>query len=947
MFLGDYFQNINDSYKKFFFSGISFDSNQIKKNYIFFAIRGNKIDGNSFVSSAIHNGSKIIITEKKINGLKNDILFIQSKNIRKLLAEISFKIYNKIPNNIIAVTGTNGKSSIADFYYQILDLNNKKVASIGTLGVKSKNFKKNISNTTIDPIQLSKILNNLKKQNINNVIMEASSHGLSQNRLDGLSFNTGIFTNLSQDHLDYHKNIKEYLKAKLYLFKNLIKKNGNIVTDEKIPEFKDIKKIASNKNLKLFSLSDKKNKFQLLSHKFEDEAQLLKIKYNNLTQKIQINLIGKIQIKNILMAIIASIKSNVDIKEILRVIPKIKSVEGRFERIGKIKNKSKVILDYAHTPDALKTCLKNLKEQFPGHKISLVFGCGGNRDQNKRAKMGKIADIFSDKIYLTDDNPRLEQPSKIRKDIKKGIKKQKVLEFPNRAKAISEAINQLNTGEILLVAGKGHETVQELGLKKIFFSDKKIILSAIKIKNLALSNNLKINIVKELSGEKKISSKVSLKQARINSREIKKGDIFFAIKGKKNDGNKFVNEAFNKKASITIGNKINKNNNSKRQIKVKDTLKFLTKSSKIYRQNINTKIIAITGSCGKTTLKELLGSSLKKISRVSVSPKSYNNKYGVPLSLFNLNQKDDYGVLEIGMDKKGEIDYLSKIVQPDVSVITNINYAHAKNFKNLKQIALAKSEIINNTKENGFIILNADDNFFTLHKKVANKKNLKILSFGIKSQNSNIKLINIKKVANKFKATIKVNNFKTYFLIPNDFQNNILNILAALTVMSIFFNISKINKNIFINFKVPAGRGNISKIRINNKNLNLIDESYNSNPLSLKSAILNFDKIKSNKSKKYLLLGDMLELGKHSKKLHQSIGKIINNTKIDKTFVKGNKVLFIFNSISKSKRGRILRNNSQIIDLIKNDINNNDYLMIKASNATGFNKIVNNLKGLK
>ena len=947
MFLGDYFQNINDSYKKFFFSGISFDSNQIKKNYIFFAIRGNKIDGNSFISSAIYNGAKIIITEKKINGLRNDILFIQSKNIRKLLAEISFKIYNKIPNNIIAVTGTNGKSSIADFYYQILDLNNKKVASIGTLGVKSKNFKKNISNTTIDPIQLSKILNNLKKQNINNVIMEASSHGLSQNRLDGLSFNTGIFTNLSQDHLDYHKNIKEYLKAKLYLFKNLIKKNGNIVTDEKIPEFKDIKKIASNKNLKLFSLSDKKNKFQLLSHKFEDEAQLLKIKYNNLTQKIQINLIGKIQIKNILMAIIASIKSNVDIKEILRVIPKIKSVEGRFERIGKIKNKSKVILDYAHTPEALKTCLKNLKEQFPGHKISLVFGCGGNRDQIKRAKMGKIADIFSDKIYLTDDNPRLEQPSKIRKDIKKGIKKQKVLEFPNRAKAISEAINQLNTGEILLVAGKGHETVQELGLKKIFFSDKKIILSAIKIKNLALSNNLKINIVKELSGEKKISSKVSLKQARINSREIKKGDIFFAIKGKKNDGNKFVNEAFNKKASITIGNKINKNNNSKRQIKVKDTLKFLTKSSKIYRQNINTKIIAITGSCGKTTLKELLGGSLKKISRVSVSPKSYNNKYGVPLSLFNLNQKDDYGVLEIGMDKKGEIDYLSKIVQPDVSVITNINYAHAKNFKNLKQIALAKSEIINNTKENGFIILNADDNFFTLHKKVANKKNLKILSFGIKSQNSNIKLINIKKVANKFKATIKVNNFKTYFLISNDFQNNILNILAALTVMSIFFNISKISKNIFINFKAPDGRGNISKIRINNKNLNLIDESYNSNPLSLKSAILNFDKIKSNKSKKYLLLGDMLELGKHSKKLHQSIGKIINNTKIDKTFVKGNKVLFIFNSISKSKRGRILRNNSQIIDLIKNDINNNDYLMIKASNATGFNKIVNNLKGLK
>ncbi|MDC0455127.1 UDP-N-acetylmuramoyl-L-alanyl-D-glutamate--2,6-diaminopimelate ligase [Candidatus Pelagibacter sp.] len=945
MFLGNYFQNIQSTYKNFFFSGISFDSNEIKKNNIFFAIKGNKVDGNNFISSAISNGAKIVVTEKKINGLKNGILFIQSNNIRKLLAKISFKINNKIPNNIIAVTGTNGKSSIADFYYQILDLNNKKVASIGTLGIKSKKYKKDLSNTTIDPIQLSKILNKLKKQNINNVIMEASSHGLSQNRLDGLLFNTGIFTNLSQDHLDYHKNMKNYLKAKLYLFEKLIKTKGTIITDEKIPEFKKIKNIATNKNLNLFTLLDKKNNFQFLSHQYEHESQLLEIKYKNSIHKIKLNLIGKVQFKNVLMAVIASIKSGINIEDILNTIPKIKSVEGRFERVGRIKNNSKVILDYAHTPDALKTCLRNIKEQFPGKKITLVFGCGGNRDQNKRSKMGKIADIFSDKIYLTDDNPRLEQSSKIRKEIKKGIKNQKVLEFSNRAKAIAEAIKHLNTGEILLVAGKGHEKVQEIGMKKIFFSDKKIILDAIKIKNLNLSNNLKINILNELNEEKKISNQIFLDKARINSKEIKKNDIFFAIKGKKNDGNKFISEAFRKKASIAIVNKIERKINISRQIKSKDSLKFLTKSSELYRENIKTKIIAITGSCGKTTLKELLGNSLKQISTVGISPKSYNNKYGVPLSLFNLNQKNNYGVLEIGMDKKGEIDYLSKIVKPDVSVITNINYAHVKNFKNIKQIALAKSEIINNTKINGFIVLNADDNFYTLHKKMANKRKLNILSFGIDNQNANIKLISIKKIANRFKATIRINNLKTYFFISNNFQSNILNILAALSVMSIFLDISKLKKNIFISFKIPNGRGDIVKIKIDNKKLNLIDESYNSNPLSLKSAILNFDKIKIDKGKKYLLLGDMLELGKHSKKLHLSIAKIINNTKLDKVFVIGSSVLFTYNSISKKKKGRILINKSQIIDLIKNDLNNNDYLMVKASNATGLNKIVREIKG--
>ena len=945
MLLKDYIPNVNKKFRNFFFSGISFDSSKVKKNNIFFAIKGIKFDGNNFIPKAIKKGSKVIISEKKIKEFKNGILFIHTKNIRKLLAEVSYKIYKNKPKNLIAVTGTNGKSSIANFYYQILKLNKKRVASIGTLGVKSNILNLNLSNTTIDPIQLGQILTKLKNQRINDVIMEASSHGLKQNRLDGLKFNTGIFTNLSQDHLDYHKNLKNYLKAKLHLFENLIKKNGNVITDDKIPQFKKIKKISIKNNLKLHTLNDEKNNFKILSHSFKEESQIIKIKYKDSIEVVKLNLIGKIQLKNLLMAIIAAKKSNIGLKKILLIIPKIKSVEGRFEKIGNIKNRSKVILDYAHTPEALRTCLLNLKEQFPNKKINLLFGCGGDRDQNKRSKMGKIADNYADEIYLTDDNPRFENPNKIRKDIKKGIKKRKIIEQSNRAKAISKAIKGLNTGDILLVAGKGHEKIQDIGKEKIFFSDKKIILDEIRNKNLSLSNNLKLNIVKEVSGNKNLPSNLSFKQARINSGEVKKNDIFFAIKGKKNDGNQFVRQSFKKKASLAIVNRIQNDLNKKRQIKIKNTLKFLTDTSKIFRENINTKIIAITGSCGKTTLKELLGNSLKKISKVSISPKSYNNKYGVPLSLFNLSQNDDYGVLEVGMDKKGEIDQLSKIIKPDVSVITNINYAHAKNFKNIKAIALAKSEIIHNTKSNGFVILNADDNFFNLHNKIALKKNLKVISFGIKNDKSNVKLIGIKKQGKNFKVEVQLNKSKRYFLLSNNFQNNIYNVLAAIAIMSIYINIFKLNKNIFINFKTPQGRGDFSKIKINKKKLNLIDESYNSNPLSLKTAILNYDKINSKKSKKYLLLGDMLELGNHSKKLHQSIAPIINKTKIDKVFVKGNKATFIFDNLLRHKKGRILYSKSQIINLIKNDLNNNDYLMIKASNATGFNKIVKDIKG--
>ena len=482
MLLKDYIPNVNKKFRNFFFSGISFDSSKVKKNNIFFAIKGIKFDGNNFIPKAIKKGSKVIISEKKIKEFKNGILFIHTKNIRKLLAEVSYKIYKNKPKNLIAVTGTNGKSSIANFYYQILKLNKKRVASIGTLGVKSNILNLNLSNTTIDPIQLGQILTKLKNQRINDVIMEASSHGLKQNRLDGLKFNTGIFTNLSQDHLDYHKNLKNYLKAKLHLFENLIKKNGNVITDDKIPQFKKIKKISIKNNLKLHTLNDEKNNFKILSHSFKEESQIIKIKYKDSIEVVKLNLIGKIQLKNLLMAIIAAKKSNIGLKKILLIIPKIKSVEGRFEKIGNIKNRSKVILDYAHTPEALRTCLLNLKEQFPNKKINLLFGCGGDRDQNKRSKMGKIADNYADEIYLTDDNPRFENPNKIRKDIKKGIKKRKIIEQSNRAKAISKAIKGLNTGDILLVAGKGHEKIQDIGKEKIFFSDKKIILERLGIK---------------------------------------------------------------------------------------------------------------------------------------------------------------------------------------------------------------------------------------------------------------------------------------------------------------------------------------------------------------------------------------------------------------------------------------------------------------------------------
>ena len=687
----------------------------------------------------------------------------------------------------------------------------------------------------------------------------------------------------------------------------------------------------------------KEKGIEVISHKFVKEKQILEIRFKNKKHIIELNLIGKIQIKNILMAILTANKSGLKFEKVINVIEKIKPVEGRLEKIGKIKNNSKVILDYAHTPAALKLALLNLKEQFPSSKINLLFGCGGNRDLKKRSIMGRIAERYSNKIYLTDDNPRNESPLKIRNDIKKGFKKAKVYEIPSRKKAIHQAINNLKTGDLLLVAGKGHEKTQDYGKKELFFSDQEVISKSIKLKNKSLSKNLKLNIIKEQS-KSKISNKLIIKNISTNSKKIKKNDIFFAIKGKRVDGNKFVNEALQKKISFAIVNRINKNYPLSKQIKVENTLNFLTKCSSIFRENINAKIISVTGSCGKTTLKEMIGHILKKVSKTTCSPKSFNNKYGVPYSLFNLKQNDDFGVFEVGMDKKGEIDYLTKIIKPDLGIITNISYAHSKNFHNIRQIADAKAEIMNNIKNNGAIILNMDDNFYNYHKNIAVKKKLKVISFGIHNKLSMIKLVKIEKIKDKYELFIKVNHLFVSFYSDNKNKNNIYNILATLASINSYIKIKDLKKDIFFTFKVPSGRGDISKISLKTKNFFLVDEAYNSNPLSLKTAIENYDKIESKSSKKYLILGDMLELGKHSLKQHKLISKIVNNTKINQVYVIGKYIKETFKGLESNKKAKILNKKIDIINLIKKNLTNNDYLMIKGSNSTGLHKITKDLK---
>ena len=908
MLLKNLIKNISRNKKDIFISGLSTNSKEVKKNYIFFAIKGNKINGENFIPEAIQKGASVIVCSKAYKTKNKKIKIIKTNKVRHLLSDLASKYYPLKPKNIFAVTGTNGKTSVADIFYQLLRINNIPAATIGTLGVKYNGKIIKTDLTSPDTISIHKHLHYLKKKKIDNVIIEASSHGLDQKRMHHIKFKAGIFTNFSQDHLDYHKTMQSYLNSKLLLFKEILRKKTTIISDKEIKPFSKLKSIARKKNLKIMDISNQLEKIKNI------------IKYFSIYK-----------IKNLAMAFQAAKLCGLKEKFIFQSLKKIKDVNGRLELVKTFKNNIKVFIDYAHTPDALLQTLKSLKQDF-GDNISLVFGCGGERDKKKRPLMAKIANINCKQIYITDDNPRNENPQKIRSQLLKYISKNKAFNISQRELAIKKAIQNAQPDGIILVAGKGHEEKQIYKNKILNISDKKIIKKInLKYKTTSkknqnyLQNNL---ILKKIVNSSKFYKFDGLS---IDTRTIKKGNLFLAIKGNNNDGNKFINQAKKKGAGCLVSAYNIKKD--KKVIKIKNTILFLNNFAKLKREYTSAKIIAITGSAGKTSLKYLIKDLLKNFGKTHSSPKSFNNHLGVPISLSNLSYKDKFGIFEVGMSRFGEIRKLTGLIKPQIGIITNIGEAHIENFKNIKGIAKAKSELIENIQIGGTVILNRDDKFFNYLRKKAKKYNLNISTFG-KHKDSDVRIEKIVNKENKSKVFISTKKMRINFEIRDI---NIYNVLASLAVMEeLKIDFLKVLTK-FKYFSSPDGRGKKYTISRYRKKFKFIDESYNANPLSVKSAINKFNLIKKNKFKKYLILGDMLELGSKSKKFHEELSKVINNSDVDKVFVKGKETLFTYKHVNIKKRGNILQNNEDIDFSLSKMISNKDHLMIKGSNATGLN----------
>jgi UDP-N-acetylmuramoyl-L-alanyl-D-glutamate--2,6-diaminopimelate ligase len=457
-------------------AGIAADSRKVKPGFLFFAIAGAKADGAHFAKQAVAAGAAAVAAEQRPQGLPESVAFVPVKNARRALSMAAAKFFPRQPGTIAAVTGTSGKTSVAAFTRQIWTRLGLQAASIGTIGVVSPRGEKYGSLTTPDPVELHRTLDQLAGEGVTHLALEASSHGLDQHRLDGVRIAAGAFTNLSRDHLDYHPTLEAYLAAKLRLFEELIVPNGTAVIGVDDCYAGQVVAAATKRGLKILTVGEHGADIKLVSGAIDGFAQVVTIVHAGQTYKVKLPLVGSFQVQNAAVAAGLAIATGAEPARVFAALENLAGAKGRLELAGS-KNGAPIFIDYAHKPDALKKALEALRPYANG-KLVVVFGAGGDRDAGKRPIMGRIAAENADRVIVTDDNPRSEQPAAIRAAIL--TEAPGATEIGDRAEAIRKTIAGLKAGDVLLIAGKGHETGQIVGGHTIPFSDHDAVAAALK-----------------------------------------------------------------------------------------------------------------------------------------------------------------------------------------------------------------------------------------------------------------------------------------------------------------------------------------------------------------------------------------------------------------------------------------------------------------------------------
>jgi len=469
-------------------AGISADSRQVQPGFLFAALHGTRQDGRAFAQEAVAKGAVAILTDEPAALALDDvtrrrIAIVADTNPQRRLALLAARLCPRQPQTIAAVTGTNGKTSVAHFTREIWTATGRRAASLGTLGLVSPEGCRPGALTTPDPVALHRDLAALAAAGVEHAAIEASSHGLAQFRLDGVGIAAAAFTNLTRDHLDYHGDMASYRAAKERLFAALLPPGGVAVLNADSPEFARLAALCRARDQRVTAYGSAAGAdLRLRDRAPRPFGQRIAAMLFGAEHAFDLPLVGAFQAMNVLAALGLVVATGLALDDALSVLPRLPGVPGRLQFIGETPAGAAVFVDYAHTPDALQTMLRALRPHTMG-RLAVVFGAGGDRDRGKRPIMGKVAAECADRAYVTDDNPRSEDPAAIRRAILQGAPA--AVEIGNRHRAIAAAVGDLRRGDVLVIAGKGHETGQIVGAEVLPFDDAAVARAVLDVEHAA------------------------------------------------------------------------------------------------------------------------------------------------------------------------------------------------------------------------------------------------------------------------------------------------------------------------------------------------------------------------------------------------------------------------------------------------------------------------------
>lgn len=841
------------------------DSRRCEPGDVFVACPGSSVDGRDFFSAALANGVVAIVYQAGLTAAQTQALgntpALAVNKLSSLLGPLADAWWDQ-PSaalTVIAITGTNGKTTTANWLSSALNFLGYPCGVIGTLGViDPKGVKQAGQLTTPDVISLHESLALLRNRGAKYVVLEASSIGLEQNRLDGVSVDVGVFTNLTRDHLDYHGDMDAYSQAKALLFARSELSLALVNLDDN----RAWQMLEATQGCTVMTYSAEGEPACLAADRIVLDPEGMQFDLLSAGQSVTVKsaFVGAYNVSNMLA--VAGVLTYLKIKltDITQALQNLPAVTGRLEPVSvniapgvNLSDCPRVIVDFAHTPDALSRVLEVLRPLVTARQGHLwcVVGCGGDRDATKRPLMAQIAKTSADHVVLTSDNPRSEPVAQILQEMLAGLSdQQSVHTEPDRAVAILSTIWKSKPQDVVLLAGKGHETWQEVQGVQYPFDDRHWAALALLLKN-------------------------NPPAVQTDSRTLTAGSLFVALRGEKFDGHRFLSQA--KEAGVVAALvEIADSDVALCQFGVGDTRLALQKLAIAWRGRFDIPVVAVTGSNGKTTTKEMIAAILRQwVGQEAVlsTHGNLNNEIGVPLTVLRMRQAHRCGVIELGMNHPGEIALLTSLAQPTVGLVLNAQREHQEFMQSIDAVAQENGEVLKQLPQEGVAVFPHGDCYTDFWTSLVAKE-LRHMTFGLNPSGSvSAKAVHTDPLGSGFELIVEGQKSDVRLSVAG--QHNVINACAAAACASA---VGVPLKDIVRGLEsFAAVKGRMQAHRLSARQV-VIDDTYNANPDSVRAAI---DVLSFLPAPRALVLGDMGEVGDNGPQMHAEVGAYAKQQAID------------------------------------------------------------------